>query len=99
MDCLISKTTSALCWRKLKQNLHFLKKRATVYDLTTHHCLLDVNFLSTGQAEVCYLRHQAVPYKDVPGCQIPVDELVPREWRRGGALLLVTTHGLNTETS
>ncbi len=60
-----------------------------MYDPTTHHCLLNVNFLAAGQAEVCYLRHKVVPYEDIPGSQIPVDELAPREERRGEALLLV----------
>lgn len=56
---------------------------------STHHCLLHVNFLTAGQAEVCYLCHKVVAYKDIPGCQIPVDELVPRKWRSEEALLLV----------
>lgn len=61
----------------------------------THHRLLDVNFLTTGQAEVCYLCHKVVPYKDVPGCQIPVDELVSgggkrREEGRGEERLAIS---------
>lgn len=41
----------------------------------THHSLLYVNFLTTGQAEVCYFCHKVIAYENIPGCQIPVDEL------------------------
>lgn len=49
----------------------------------THHCLLNINFLTTGQTKVCYLCHKVVSYKNIPGCQVPVDELKPRQKRRG----------------
>lgn len=51
---------------------------------TTHHCLLNIDFLTTGQTEICYLSHKIVPNKNISRCQIPVDELGPREQRRGG---------------
>lgn len=47
----------------------------------THHCLLYVNFLTTGQAEVCYFCHKVITYENIPGCQIPVDKLMSREQR------------------
>lgn len=50
----------------------------------THHCLLHVNFLTTGQAEVCYFCHKVVAYENIPGCQIPVDKLMSRKWRIHG---------------
>lgn len=54
----------------------------------THHCLLYVNFLTTGQAEVCYFCHKVIPYENIPGCQIPVDKLKSREHRITGEALL-----------
>lgn len=57
---------------------------------STHHCLFNVNFLTTGQAKVCYLCHQVVAYEDIPGCQIPVDEL--GEERRG---IILVKHNLD----
>ncbi|KAG7242322.1 hypothetical protein INR49_023998 [Caranx melampygus] len=54
----------------------------SVHDLTTHHRLLHVNLLSAGEAKVCDLCHKVVTYENVPGCQVPVDELIPTE-RRG----------------
>lgn len=48
----------------------------------THHCLLNVNFLTAGQTKVCYLRHKVVPYKNIPGRQIPVYELMPTEQKK-----------------
>lgn len=47
----------------------------------THHCLLHVNFLTTGQAEVCYFCHKVIAYENIPCCQIPVDKLMLRERR------------------
>lgn len=47
----------------------------------THHCLLHVNFLTTGQAKVCYFCHKVITYENIPGCQIPVDKLILRERR------------------
>lgn len=42
----------------------------------THHCFLDINFLSTGQAKVCYLCYKVIADKNISSCQISVDELV-----------------------
>lgn len=53
----------------------------------THHCLLHVNFLTTGQAEVCYFSHKVIAYENIPGCQIPVDKLL-RERRITGEPVL-----------
>lgn len=50
-----------------------------------HHCLLYVNFLATWQAEISDLCHEVVAYQDVPGCQVPVDELVLTSRGSGGA--------------
>lgn len=47
----------------------------------THHRLLHVHFLTTGQAEVCYFCHTVITYEDISGCQIPVDKLMLRERR------------------
>lgn len=81
----VPQTTSALCWLKAKFKISRKKPKTCVLSSSTHHCLLDVNFLTTRQTKVCYLCHKAVTDKDIPGCQIPVDELVPRETRRGEA--------------
>lgn len=62
---------------------------------TTHHCLLNIDFLTTGQTEICYLSHKIVPNKNIPRCQIPVDELGPREQRRGGK----RCHDKDTDTT
>lgn len=51
----------------------------SVRDLTTHHRLLHVNLFAAGEAKVCNLCHQVVPYQNIPGCQVPVDELMETE--------------------
>lgn len=75
MEFFVFRTNSALFWLKLTPS--------------THHRLLNVNLLATGQAKVCYLCHEVVAYKDIPSSQISVDELVPGEWRSKEILLLV----------
>ena len=49
-----------------------------------YHRLLHVDLLSSGQTEVCDLRHQVVSHQNVPGGQISVDELQRRgrKWKR-----------------
>lgn len=53
----------------------------TKHIFQTHHRLLHVNLLTTGQAEVCYFCHKVIAYENIPGCQIPVDKLMLRERR------------------
>lgn len=71
-----------VCANSWSTNHWIIENSASVLDINTHHCLLHVNFLAAWQAKVCYLRHKVVAYKNIPGCQIPVDELMPRGWRR-----------------
>ena len=44
-----------------------------------YHRLLHVDLLSSGQTEVCDLRHQVVSHQNVPGGQVSVDTLQREE--------------------
>ena len=40
-----------------------------------YHCFLDIDFLSSGKTEVSDFGHVVFTYKDIPGCQVSMDEL------------------------